>query len=178
MSADLRFKHPFTCILSGSTGSNKSTFCIKLLQNLDTPCTEQNFDGGIVWCYIERTSVPSQQLASLKKNIKFHEGVPANFDNAQGRPTIIILDDLLNEVYSRDVSVLFTKGSHHRNICVILITQNLFHQGRNARHISLSAKYLVLLKNVRGKHQFTYLAGQGFPEESDGLYKAYLDPTQ
>jgi hypothetical protein len=27
---------------------------------------------------------------------------------------------------------LFTKGSHHRNISVVLITQNLFHQGHIA----------------------------------------------
>jgi hypothetical protein len=131
-----------------------------------------------MWCYSERTSVPSQQLATLKTNIKFHEGVPENFDNAQGRQMLIILVELLNEVYSKDVSVAFTKGSHHRNISVILITQNLFHQGRNARDISLNAKYLVLLKNVRDKNQFTYLARQVFPEDSDGLYKAYLDATQ
>jgi hypothetical protein len=38
--------------------------------------------------------------------------------------------------------------------------------------------YLVLLKNVRDKNQFTYLARQVFPEDSDGLYKAYQDATQ
>jgi hypothetical protein len=177
MSAELRFKHHFTCIVSGPTGLGKSSFCIKVLQNLYTLCTEQNFDGGI-WCYSERTAVPSQQLATLKGYIKFHKSVPANFDNAQGRPTLIMLDDLLNEVYPKDVSVHFTKGSHHRNISVILITQNLFHQGRNARDISLNAKYLVLLKNVRDKNQFSYLARQVFPEDSDGLYKAYLYATQ
>jgi hypothetical protein len=117
-------------------------------------------------------------LASLNKNIKYHDGVPANFDNAHVRPTLIILDDLLNEVYSKDGNVLFTKGSLHRNISVILITQSLFHQGRNARDISLNAKYLILLMNVRDKNQFTYLARQVFPEDSDGLYKAYLDATQ
>jgi hypothetical protein len=69
---------------------------------------------------------------------------------------------------------LFTKGSHHRSISVILITQNLFHQGRYCRDISLNATYLVLLKNVRDKHQFAYLARQVFPEYSDSLYKAYL----
>jgi len=49
-------------------------------------------------------------------------------------------DDLLNEVYSKDVCDLFTKGSHHRNISVILITQNLFHQGRFSRYISLKPR--------------------------------------
>ena len=44
------------------------------------------------------------------------------------------------------------KGSHHRNISVILITQNLFHQANYCRTISLNAKYIVLLKNARNKN--------------------------
>jgi hypothetical protein len=91
---------------------------------------------------------------------------------------LITLDDLLTEVYSEDVCVLFTRGSHHRNISVILITQNLFHQGRNCRAISLNAKYLVLFKNVRDKRQFSYLANQVLPEDSSGLFKAYLEATK
>jgi hypothetical protein len=84
----------------------------------------------------------------------------------------------LNDVYSKHVCVLFTRGSHHRNTSVILITQNLFHQGKYCRDISLNTKYLVLLKNVRDKNQFTHLARQVYPENSSSLYKAYLDATQ
>ena len=36
----------------------------------------------------------------------------------------------------------------------------------------------MALKNVRNKKQFKYLAGQLYPEDSLGLYNAYLDPTQ
>ena len=90
----------------------------------------------------------------------------------------MIIDDLLNDVYSKQVCDLFTKGSHHRNISVILNTQNFFHQGRYCRDISLNAKYLVLLKNVRDKNQFMYLARQVYAENSASLYKAYLDATK
>jgi hypothetical protein len=76
------------------------------------------------------------------------------------------------------VCVLFTRGSHHRNISVKLITQNLFQQVRNCRDISLNAKYLILFKNVRDKRQFSYLANQVHPEDSSGLFKAYLDVTK
>jgi hypothetical protein len=122
--------------------------------------------------------VPERELAALHNEVRFHEGVPQNFGNVHGKPCLIILDDLLNEVYSKDVCDLFTKGSHHRNISVILITQNLFHQGRFCRDISLNAKYSVALKNVRDKSQFQYLARQVHPEDSDSLYKAYLDATE
>jgi hypothetical protein len=53
---------------------------------------------------------------------------------------------------------LFPKGRHHRNISFILITPNLFHQGRFSRDISLYAKYIVVFKNVRDKRQFEYMA--------------------
>jgi hypothetical protein len=46
-------------------------------------------------------------------------------------PKLIFLDDLLNEAYSREVCDLFMKDGHHRNLSVILITQNLFHQGKH-----------------------------------------------
>ena len=61
MSQDLRFKHPFTCIISGPSGSAKWSFCIKFLQNLESLCTEPNFDGGILWCY-GKNAVPSADV--------------------------------------------------------------------------------------------------------------------
>ena len=61
---------------------------------------------------------------------------------------------------------------------MILITQNLFQEGRNFRDISLNAIYLVLFKNVRDKRQFSYLANQVLAEDSSGLFKAYLDATK
>ena len=72
---------------------------------------------------------------------------------------------------------LVYKSRHHRNISVILITQNLFHKKRYFRDISLNAKYIVLLKNIRDKYQFTPLARQVYPEDSAGLYGAYLYAT-
>ena len=104
---------------------------------------------------------------------RIHEGVPEDFGSANGEPSLVILDDLLTDVYSKQVCKLFTRGSHHRNLSVILITQNLFHKGRFCRDISLNAHYIVAFKNVRDKKQFMYLASQVYPEDSVGLYNAY-----
>ena len=145
----LKFKNPFTCIIAGPSGSFESTFCITLLQNLDTLCTEQKFKGRIIWCYGEKRAVPHIQLYSFNNNVRYYKAVPGNnnFANAKGEPCLIILDDLLTEVYLEDVCVLLTSGSHHRNISLTLISQNLFHQVRNCRDISLNAKYLVSFRD-------------------------------
>jgi len=169
MYEHLKFKHPFTCIVADPTSSGKTSFCIKLLQHLDSLCTETRFKGGIIWCYSEATAVPRQQLDKLGLNITYQEGLPKTYGNAQGDPSLIILDDLLNEVNSKDVCDLFTNGSHHRNNSVLILTQKIFHQGTHCRNISLNAKYLVLLKNVRHKNQFTFLARQAYPEHIRSL---------
>ena len=105
-SDDLKFKHPFTFILSGRSVSGKSSFCIRLLQNIDTLCKERDFDGGVIWWYSGKTAVPSPTVLP-KRNVRFNYGVPADVFNARGRPCLVILDDLLMEVYSKQVCNFF-----------------------------------------------------------------------
>jgi len=69
MGDHVKFKHPFTCIAAGPTGSGKTSFVIKLLRNIKSQCTESRFVGGIIWCYSEETAVPRQQLNKLGLNI-------------------------------------------------------------------------------------------------------------
>jgi hypothetical protein len=122
--------------------------------------------------------VPHHQLTALNKNVEIREGLPENFKNTEGLPCLFILDDLLNVVYSRAVCNLFTKGSHHRNLSVILITQNFFHEAPHCRDISLNAKYLVVIRNIRDRNQFAFLARQVLPEASASLCNAYHEATQ
>ena len=83
---------------------------------------------NIVWCDSEK-NVPHHL-----KNVSFFECV-RDFDNPENEPTLIVLDDFMDSAYSTKASRLFTKGSHHRNISLVLITQNLFHQGPSSRDI-------------------------------------------
>ena len=149
----MNFKNPFSCLMSGPRLSGKTSFCICFLQNLKTLCTVADFIGGIVWCYSEISAISYRRLAGTK-HACFHEGVPTDFNNSAGKPCLIILDDLLNTAYSKDVCDLCTKGSHRRFISVILIIQNLFHQGKYCCDVSLDVKYIVVLKNVRDREQF------------------------
>jgi len=108
MSHDLKFKHSLTCILSGPSGCGKSSFCVRFLQNIDALCTAGDFDRGVIWCYSVKSAVPSPILLP-KRNVLLIEGVPADFQKARGRPCLVILDDLLNDVYSKKMCDFFLR---------------------------------------------------------------------
>jgi hypothetical protein len=139
-------------------------FVIRLLE-----CREHLCDvfENIVRCHSDYNA--PHQL----KNITLIKGVP-ELGNPQNVPTIIALDDFTESVYSTKVSQLFTKSSHHRNISLILVTQNLFHQGHSSRDISLNSKYIVVSKNPRDKTEIVKFARQVYQNISI-FHKTYLE---
>ena len=48
---------------------------------------------------------------------------------------MLIIDDLMHEM-NEVAAKLFTKGSHHRNTSVLLLTQNIFHQNKHFRTVT------------------------------------------
>ena len=108
------------------------------------------------------------------KSVTFVKGVP-DFENSENVPTLIVLDFLMDSAYSTKVSQLFIKGSQHRNISLVVITQNLFQQSPSSRDISLNYKYIVVFKNPRDKTEIGHLARQFYPENISAFHKTYLD---
>jgi len=70
---------------------------------------------------------------------------------------------------------LFTKGNHHKNLSIILISQNLF-QRCGQYDISLNANYIVL-KNPRNRAQIRHLMCQVYLDDLKFLEEAYYDVT-
>lgn len=169
-----KFKHPFTMLLAGPSGAGKTSFVNQLLNNLNE-CVDKHIEE-VIWCHTESNSLPNTEQHS-HINIQFIKGMPENFDNPKNKPLLIILDDLMMEGVSERICELFTRGSHHRNISVIFITQNIFYQGPHCRDISLNAKYIVVFKNPRDKTQFQHLARQIYPEGTKELLNVYKEIT-
>ena len=75
------------------------------------------------------------------------------------------------------ISDLFTKGSHQRNLSIIYIVQNIFHQGKQMRNISLNAHYIVLFNSPRDKQQISMLARQVNSGKVQEFMRSYEDAT-
>ena len=155
----LAFNSPCTIIVSGPTGSGKSTFIFKLLENngeMFAKKPKKIYYFYSVWQDIfDRYNL--RNLTFIKKNPD--ESVIEEITD--GSHNLLIIDDLqifaLNDGF---IANLFTRESHHRNLTVILILQNLFHQGKYARDKSLNAHYFILFKNPRDKNQIKILGNQ------------------
>jgi hypothetical protein len=61
---------------------------------------------------------------------------------------------------------LFTTKSHHKNISVMYIVQNLFYRGKHHRTINRNAHYMVLFKNLTDISQIMALAHQMYPRRT------------
>jgi cellulose biosynthesis protein BcsQ len=76
------------------------------------------------------------------------------------------------------ITKLFAQGSHHRNLTIIYIVQNIFNQSKEMRNVSLNSHYLVLFKNPRDKTQARTLGQQMFPSNPGFLLAAYEDAVK
>ena len=167
---DTRFQHPFTALVAGATGSGKSFFTRALIQHaasLIHPAPDR-----IVWCYGEW-----QSLYDTMPWVDFHEGLPDLQMFQPSVKTVVVVDDLMAEADER-VTALFTKGSHHRNVSVVYLVQNLFHKGKDHRTISLNAQYLVLFKNPRDVSQINHIAKQMYPGHTAFVRESFEDATR
>ena len=162
--------HPFTATVAGPTSCGKTAFVLKLIENaqrmIDPPPRK------IVYCYGE-----FQQLFCQYPHVHFREGLPATDEFDGSEPVLLVIDDLIQET-NETVANLFTKGSHHRNVSVLFLAQNLFPKNKFARTISLNAHYMVLFKNPRDASQFANLARQMYPKKWQFAVEAYKDATR
>ena len=175
-----QFEHPFTCMVAGMTGSGKTVWVQSLLTQayrmINLPPEK------IVWCYSQWQPAYMEMLVTIP-NIEFVKGIPTALEQdayfSVNKRNLIVIDDQMIEAGKDNRIVnLFTKGSHHRNLSVIYIVQNLFHQGKGNRSISLNSHYLVLFKNPRDKLQILTLAKQMYPGRTDFFLKQYEEAVR
>ena len=116
-------------------------------------------------------------------HIEFVKGIPTaleqdSYFDANKRNLIVFDDQMIDASKDKRIVNLFTRGSHHRNLSVIYIVQNLFHQGKGSRNISLNSHYLVLFKNTRDKLQILTISKQMYPGQTDFFLNQYEEAVK
>ena len=170
-----RFHTPSSLMITGPSGCGRTVFTTKLL--LDNPDFFASSPKTIYYCY----GSWQEGFEKLKKGgVKFNEGIPDNQLQPKWFPNggILVLDDLMDEDGNdKNVLDLFTKHSHHQNITVIYLCQDLFPIGRFAKTISRNAHYISVFKNPRDQLGLRNLLQQSFPTNFKGVMEAVRKVT-
>ena len=111
----------------GATQSGKPFFVQKLLEhNQGIICPKPD---RIVWCHGVSKQAYAEMAKSAKPSIECTQGLPEDmYESFQPKQNnFLIIDDLMYEAGDdKRLRDLFTKGSHHRNLSIIYILQNIF----------------------------------------------------
>lgn len=176
MLYDLTLTHPSRFIIYGPSGSGKTSLVEKLLFHMKE-LFGFYFDRII---YISGQSfVQFDQIHGIpiEKTTNIND-IQLNEINPQLNNLIILDDNMHENANDLLISDLFTKLSHHKNITVIFLVQNLFPKSKYMRDISLNSTYLILMSNPREKLQIRTLSSQVDGSDSLFIYKAYLSATK
>ena len=174
------FKHPFSMIIAAPSGAGKTCLVKKILENRSRWI--QPSPQRIIWLYGQWQPLYEEMQRTIP-GIEFIKGIPWNLDeesflDARVR-NLIVIDDLMTQA-TKDSKIcdLFTKGSHHRNLSVLCLVQNLYYHGRENRTMSLNSSYLILFKNARDEQQVMTLSRQICPGNSQRMMQIYKSATE
>ena len=159
---DLRLANGAVFQVVGPSGSGKTHFVINLLsaENVFKEPTRQ-----IYWLMgiDEGESGETQQQFKTLKHVKILKGFEEGWQDKPLKGDVVVIDDLFSEsTKEQNFNNMFTKVARHRQVTVIFITQNLFHQGGQHRTRNLNVHYLIIFKNPRDNTVIDYLARQAF----------------
>ena len=166
---DVRLKTPFTLILAGASGCGKTTWLERFLKEFKTVTDGASKYQTLLWFSGTKQPALFQRVrTSFAGTVRFFDSIDKEVYEQvekQGRNSTIVIDDLMQETSGMaGVGKLFTKGRSHLNCNVILLWQNVFPNGSEARNLSINAHHMVLFKNPRDKSQIRYFAQQGLLE--------------
>ena len=177
---DLRLLSGAVFQIVGPSGSGKTHFVVNLLNSSTRSSIFKEPIRNIYWLMGTDEGEAGDTLKQFKtlKNIKILKGFLPGWQNKPSRGDVVVIDDLFSEsTKETDFNNMFTKVARHRQVTVIFITQNLFHQGGQHRTRNLNVHYLAIFKNPRDNTVIDYLARQAFPSNRNYLIDAFKDAT-
>ena len=184
MPFDVRLKTPFNMMLSGPTGAGKTTWVKNLLKVGDDIFDVKPVKVYLFYRVMQDMYVTMRDENLVQEFIDVSKKMPTIDDyNEWTNPhtdsggTIFIFDDSISDI-NKDFEYLFCNLSHHKNISVIFLTQNMFYRNPTFRLMSLNTHYFVALQNIRDKQQISILGRQFSPGNSNFLTDVMQEATK
>ena len=171
-----QFHTPSSILVVGPSGSGKTVFVTRLLQQ--TNALFKQPPDNICYCY---GAWQEGFKALQQQGVTFYEGIPdlAQLKKWFPKGGVLCLDDLMDEGGNdKRVLDLFTKHSHHNNVTVLYLSQDMFPPGKYAKTINRNAHYIIVFKNPRDQLGFKNLLIQSFPDTWKDILKQFQKLTQ
>lgn len=162
--------------LSGTTNSGKTTWIQKLIRYRQVMFATP--PDRVVYCYGIWQKAFEEMERRENTDLSFQQGLPTPDLWEESEHTLLILDDLAREVVSNpEMEKIFTRGTHHKGLTCLFVTQNLFMGGKHARTIALNTTYNILFRNPRDVSQVQTFGRQLFPGKGNVFQEAFRDAT-
>ena len=141
-------------IIFGQTGSGKTHFMLELIRKKMI----HPFPKNIYYMYkVEQDFMKSWNKIEEQKITFIQSLNPDKMKTSE--PSLLVIDDLLLST-NKDVVEMFILGSHHKQISLFYLSQNLFPDCSLFRTMSNNAHYFVIFNNKRNSTQIHRIAHQ------------------
>ena len=179
---DLRFISPFSMLISGVSGSGKTSWTLKLLKNYGHIVKDSGKYNKLLW--ISGTNQP-ELFKAIKANFngscefltELPEDLYKSLEDRKESLTVVI-DDLMHEVKNDNaLARVFTKGRSHLGLNVLVLMQSFFPQGTAMRDVAINANYQVFFKSPRDKRSVRDVALQLMPASFKTFMSIFEDAT-
>ncbi|VDI01124.1 Hypothetical predicted protein [Mytilus galloprovincialis] len=175
----LKYQSPTSIFIVGASNSGKTVYTKNMLEHADEMF--QKPPTKIYYCFSVWQPIYDEMKTNIK-NIEFHKGLPemdilSEWGAHKGHKILVLDDLMMDSADSSELVHLMCVGSHHHQITVIYILQNLFHKGKAMRTASLNCHYFILFRNYRDQLQVQTLGKQIFPGQSKYFIDSYHKAT-
>lgn len=159
------FSHPTQIIISGPTKAGKTTLTTQILCNREKMFPEPGL-REIYWFYTMESS--TERIRDQLLGVNFIQGHPTlhKLESMDASvPKLVVLDDMQDMTDKKstfeELKKLFTAVSHHCNMSVIFIVQDIY-VNKNMTRLANQAENLLAMCNGASAYQLPKLSNKLF----------------
>jgi hypothetical protein len=175
---DVKFKNPASILVSGCTGSGKSTLVFNMLKYPSYFFSNMECMKTVVLYYKEYQDIYDEFQHLITEFINespTYESVRDKVEFCKEQGSIVIIDDFADDL-DPSVRSLFGVGAHHFNSHIFLLTQYLYpRKPAWFSDVTANAIYVIYFKNPKNMKQINRLIYQCIDGDAKWAINAVKD---